>query len=143
MIATAFGIGIVLGFIFFELTGLAAGGIIVPGYLALFVNEPSRIIMTVFVSILTYMCVRLASQFLIIFGRRRFLLMIMIGFLFQAVFNQLIQLSPDAGIELQTIGYIIPGLIANEFFRQGILKTLLAMGTVTITVFIFLQWIYF
>ena len=49
MIVTAFGIGIVLGFIFFELTGLAAGGIIVPGYLALFVHEPSRIIMTILV----------------------------------------------------------------------------------------------
>ncbi|HES58824.1 MAG: poly-gamma-glutamate biosynthesis protein PgsC [Calditrichaceae bacterium] len=143
MIVTAFGIGIVLGFIFFELTGLAAGGIIVPGYLALFVHEPSRIIMTILVSLITYLCVLFASRYLIIFGRRRFLLMILIGFLFQVIFNRLVQLSTDPGIELQTIGYIIPGLIANEFFRQGILKTLLAMTIVTIAVFIFLQWIYF
>ena len=143
MIVTAFGVGIALGFIFFELTGLTAGGIIVPGYLALFIREPLRIVVTTIVSLMTYGLVTLASGYLIIFGRRRFLLMILTGFLLRVALDQARLIVPDPGVELQAIGYIIPGLIANEFFRQGILKTLLAMAVVTIAVYAVLQIIYF
>ncbi len=143
MIVTAFGVGIALGFIFFELTGLTAGGIIVPGYLALFIREPLRILVTTIVSLMTYGLVTLASGYLIIFGRRRFLLMILTGFLLRVALDQARLMVPDPGVELQAIGYIIPGLIANEFFRQGILKTLLAMAVVTIAVYAVLQIIYF
>ena len=143
MIVTAFGVGIALGFIFFELTGLTAGGIIVPGYLALFIREPLRIVVTTIVSLMTYGLVTLASGYLIIFGRRRFLLMILTGVLLRVALDQARLIVPDPGVELQAIGYIIPGLIANEFFRQGILKTLLAMAVVTIAVYAVLQIIYF
>ena len=139
MLVTAFGIGIIIGFIFFEISGLTAGGIIVPGYLALFVNDPIRIVVTVAVSIITYGIVSYLSQHTILFGRRRFFLMILIGFIIRIGFDNMQLLLPESTFEIQAIGYIIPGLIANEFFRQGIPKTIMAMVTVVTLTYLILQ----
>jgi len=139
----SFGLGIAIGFLFFEITGLTAGGIIVPGYIALFINEPARILITLIISFLTFVIVNYSARFLIIFGRRRFLLMVLTGFLLRAAFDNFHFYFPDPGIELRAIGYIIPGLIANEFARQGVVKTLLAMIIVSTSVFFILKLIYF
>lgn len=143
MIVMSFGLGIAIGFLFFEITGLTAGGIIVPGYIALFINEPVRIIITIVISFLTFVIVNYASRFLIIFGRRRFLFMVLIGFLLRAVLDHIHNYFPDPGIELEAIGYIIPGLIANEFARQGVLKTIMSMIIVSSFVYFILKLIYF
>jgi len=139
MITTAFGLGIVLGFLFFELTGLTAGGIIVPGYFALFVENPVAIVTTVAVAIIAYLIVTFISQWLIVFGRRRFLLMIITGFLIRILLDTIRINYVESGSDLQVIGYIIPGLIANEFARQGVLKTILAMIIVSGLVYLCLQ----
>lgn len=141
MILTAFGLGIALGFLFFEITGLTAGGIIVPGYIALYIDQPLRIIITLGISLLTFGLVNFVSQFLILFGRRRFLVMILVGFLLRTTFDSLQLYLPETGLDLQAIGYIIPGLIANEFYRQGIWKTVMALTIVSILVyFLLLVW---
>jgi poly-gamma-glutamate biosynthesis protein PgsC/CapC len=142
MLVTSFGLGIVIGFVFFEISGLTAGGIIVPGYLALFVHEPLRILATLFVSLLTYGCIYLLAQRSVVFGRRRFFLVILLGFILRSGFDYFSIYLPESGVELQAIGYIIPGLIANEFYRQGVLKTLLAMTIVVILVYFLLEIIY-
>ena len=141
MILTAFGIGIALGFLFFEITGLTAGGIIVPGYIALYINQPMRIVITLVISLLTFGLVNFTSQFLILFGRRRFLVMILVGFLLRTTFDSLQLYLPETGLDLQAIGYIIPGLIANEFYRQGVWKTVMSLTIVSILVyFLLLMW---
>lgn len=142
MLVAAFGIGIVIGFIFFEVSGLTAGGIIVPGYLALYVNDPLIIIVTVLISTIVYAIVNILSNHLILFGKRRFFLIILIGFIIRSGVDYLNITIPEAGIELQVIGYIIPGLIANEFFKQGILKTLMSMIIVVTTVYFLINIIY-
>ena len=139
MIITAFGLGIFLGFIFFELTGLTAGGIIVPGYIALFLEEPLRIVSTVIIAGITYGAVILLSKYLILFGRRRFLVAILLGFLLRAAADWLNFQVPETGWDLQAIGYVVPGLIANEFLRQGVLNTILGMGIVSVMVYFILQ----
>ncbi len=139
----SFGLGIAIGFLFFEITGLTAGGIIVPGYIALFINEPLRILVTLVISIITYAIVNYTSRFLVLFGKRRFLMMVLTGFLIRTVFDNFHIYFPETGIELHAIGYIIPGLIANEFSRQGVVKTVLAMAVVSTAVFFILKLIYF
>jgi len=139
MIITAFGLGILFGFIFFELTGLTAGGIIVPGYIALYFNDPIRILATILIALLAHGAITLLSFITILYGRRRFLLAILIGFLIRAAADWLNFQIPEMSWDLQAIGYIIPGLIANEFSRQGIIKTMLAMTIVSITVYLILQ----
>ena len=134
MIIEAFGIGIIIGFIFFEISGLTAGGIIVPGYLALHINEPGRIIFTLLISLVVYGLVRITAQYIILFGRRRFFMMILVGFLIRFLFDYFRILTSEMGLELQAIGYIIPGLIANEFYRQGVIRTLLSIIIVVVIV---------
>lgn len=143
MIVTAFALGIALGFIFFEITGLTAGGIIVPGYIALYIDNPLAIVTTLLISLLAFGIVTMLSQWMIVFGRRRFLLMILTGFLLRISFDFLQINVIDASLDLQVIGYIIPGLIANEFSRQGVVKTILAMSIVSGMVYILLQIIFY
>ena len=73
MIYQAIGIGIVASFAFYEMVGLSPGGIVVPGYIALFLNQPPRILITLAVALLTYFLVKMLSNYIIIYGRRRFL----------------------------------------------------------------------
>ena len=142
MIITSFGLGIFIGFIFFEISGLTAGGIIVPGYLVLYVQEPERIVVTILVSLIVFGIVTLLSRYCILYGRRRFFLMILTGFIIRYGFDMLPVCLPESGFELKAIGYIIPGLIANEFYRQGVVKTILAIIVVVTVVFLLLTVIF-
>jgi gamma-polyglutamate biosynthesis protein CapC len=134
MIYQAIGIGIAIGFIFYEIVGLSPGGIVVPGYIALFIDQPFRIAVTVGIAILTVYIVYFLSNYLILYGKRRFLSMILSSFLVKWLVESFIFQFPTTTIEIQSIGYIIPGLLANEMQRQGILPTLLAMAIVAILV---------
>ena len=127
MLYQAIGIGIVIGFLFYELVGLSPGGIVVPGYIALFFDQPLRVIFTIGIAIITYYLVLLISNYFILYGKRRFLSMILISFLIKWLIEAFIFQFPVINIEMQSIGYIIPGLLANEMKKQGILPTLLAM----------------
>ncbi|HOR41561.1 MAG TPA: poly-gamma-glutamate biosynthesis protein PgsC [Atribacterota bacterium] len=134
MILQAISIGMIVGFLFYELVGLSPGGIIVPGYIALFIDQPWRIIFTIVIALLTYAIIFFLSNYLIIYGKRRFLSMILISLIVKWVLESFIFKLPVVNIELQSIGYIIPGLLANEMQRQGIFPTLLATAIVTILV---------
>ena len=142
MVIFSFGVGIAAGFLFFELSGLTAGGIIVPGYLALFIYEPQRIIVTLIIGFAVYWVIMLLSRFTIIFGRRRFFLMILTGFVLRYIFDSLHIYLSEPGITLQAIGYIIPGLIANEFYRQGVIKTVSAIIIVVTATYLIVTFIY-
>ena len=134
MMYQAIGIGIVVSFAFYEIVGLSPGGIVVPGYIALFLDQPIRILVTLLAALLTYFIVSKLSNYIILYGRRRFLAMILIGFLLKWLIEEIIITIPISGIELRSIGYIIPGLTANEMRRQGILPTLYSLATVSIIV---------
>ena len=134
-------LGLLIALLFIGLTGYYPGGIIVPAYLVLFMDQPLRIIGTLLAALLTLLCYRVASRYLILFGRRRFVLMILFGgiwtFLWIMVFPAIFPVS----FEFRVIGWIIPGLIANHFERQGIGVTTAALLTVTvITYFMGLLW---
>lgn len=117
-------IGLVLGFLFYEWIGFLPGGLVVPGYLALYWDRPFMIVSTIVISMLTYGFVRLLSKVTILYSRRRFLLMVITGFVFQWLFELLVVRTSVINIEIDTIGYIIPGLIANEMDRQSIVPTI-------------------
>lgn len=131
MIYQSIGMGIAVSFIYFELVGLSPGGIVVPGYMALFFDQPARIGITLVVALLVYFILRFLSNYMILYGRRRFLAAILVGFLLKWVLEGIIIQIPITGIELQTIGYIIPGLIANEMKRQGVFPTFFSLAIVT------------
>jgi len=117
-IGVAIGIGMCLSLILTETLGLTAGGVIVPGYIALYMHEPFKIIVTFFVSLTVLLIIRLLSNYIFIYGKRRLVLSLILGFFF----GYLSKIYLDS--DLSSIGNIIPGLLASWMDRQGALKTI-------------------
>jgi gamma-polyglutamate biosynthesis protein CapC len=117
-------IGLVFGFFFYEWIGFSAGGFVVPGYIALYWDRPLMILTTLVISLAAWGGVQLLSRVTILYGRRRFILVILVGFVLQWLFRMLVVKTHFMDVEIDTIGYIIPGLIANEMERQRILPTI-------------------
>jgi poly-gamma-glutamate biosynthesis protein PgsC/CapC len=127
-------IGLAFGFVLYEWIGLSAGGFVVPGYIALQLTNLPMVAATLGMSLLTFACVRLVSRYTILFGRRKFILMILVGFTWQWLFNLTIVHRFALSSEYETFGFIIPGLIANEMDRQRILPTLFALTITSVLV---------
>lgn len=135
MIETAIGLGLFISLIFSETLGVAAGGMVVPGYLALMVHDPMRIAGTVAVSLVTLGGMKIVSRYALVYGRRRIVVAVLIGFVFGALSRELLVFRVQGtSYEFQTIGYIIPGLIANWMERQGVAATLAVMVTTAVLV---------
>jgi poly-gamma-glutamate biosynthesis protein PgsC/CapC len=128
------GIGLAVSLLFSEMFAIAAGGMIVPGYLALHVTKPMDIVLTVAAGLSTYAIVNALSSFIILYGRRRTVLMILVGYLVGAAFRAAIGRLDALESEIEVIGFIIPGLIAIWLDRQGIVETLAAMVTASVVV---------
>jgi poly-gamma-glutamate biosynthesis protein PgsC/CapC len=132
MAGTSIVVSIVLGFLFGELTGWLTGGLVVPGYLALYVDQPLRVVMTYAAAALAFLAVKLLARVTILFGRRRFMAFILAGICMGALLDALVSWLPPTGSDLRAIGYVVPGLIANDTWKQGPWKTLLASLAVTL-----------
>ena len=135
VVQAAVGIGVIISLIFSELLGASAGGIVVPGYVALYLDKPMQILGTLAVSLLTWGIIRIIGQFTLLFGKRRMVLSILIGFILGWATRLLVfQNQTVYTLQMQSIGYIVPGLIANWFERQGFWKTLSTMGVAAVLV---------
>lgn len=129
-------VALVASLLFAGVTGFFPGGIIVPSYLVLFVHQPMRLLGTLIAALLTFLCYRIASRYLIIFGRRMFVFTVLVGALWTFAWIQLFPLLLPASLEFRVIGWVVPGLIANNFQRQGVAITIGALCTVTVAVFL-------
>jgi poly-gamma-glutamate biosynthesis protein PgsC/CapC len=132
VIIQSIGLGLVVSLVCSEILGLAAGGLVVPGYIALYLDQPLHVVGTVLAALVTYAVLRLLSQVVLLYGRRTLVFSVLVGFCcgyltrYLRVFNAVFGLGIDAAL-LQSIGYIIPGLIAYWMMRQGIIETLCTM----------------
>jgi len=144
ILTASIGIGLAISLLFSEMFGLAAGGMVVPGYVALYLNRPVDIALTIAAALVTYFAVHALSTFIIIYGKRRTVLMISIGYLVRGVMatipfytsDPLVRISEMSGApaEFSVIGYVIPGLIAIWMDRQGVIETLSALITSAVVV---------
>jgi len=125
-------VSIVFGFLFGEATGWLSGGLVAPGYLALYVDQPLRILMTWTAAMLALLVVKLLSRVTILFGRRRFMAFILTGILAGALLDAFTGWLFVGTPEMRAIGYVVPGLIANDSWKQGPWRTLLASAVITL-----------
>jgi poly-gamma-glutamate biosynthesis protein PgsC/CapC len=125
-------LGLLLSLLYVSVTGLYPGGIIVPSYLVLFIDQPARIAGSLITAFLTLLCFRLASRYLIIFGRRKFVLMVLIGGIWTLLWLRMLPMLFPLSFEFRVIGWVIPGLIANSFEKQGVIVTTASLVTVTV-----------
>ncbi len=131
MIGTIF-IGIASALLYAEATGIMPGGIIVPAYIALYLDQPLRVGATVAAALLALLCFRLLSRYFVLFGRRRFVLLILLGGLFGQLWLVLWPHVFSTPLDLRVIGWVIPGLLANNCERQKILPTLASLITASV-----------
>ncbi len=130
-------VGLLVAILYVEIMDIYPGGIIVPAYIALYLDEPLRVLMTVLIALLSLYCYKLLSRFFILFGRRRFVMLILLGAIWaQLWFFLLPQIFADP-LGLRAIGWLIPGLLANNLEKQKFLPTLASMIIVsTVTYFL-------
>lgn len=139
LLALSIGIGLAISLLFSEIFGLAAGGMVVPGYVALALGKPLEVAVTLGAGLLTFAIVHSLSSVIIVYGRRRTVLMILVGYL---IGFGLRILAGEAGhygwafpaLDFKIIGYIIPGLIAIWIDRQGFVETFSALLTASAVV---------
>ena len=131
LLAIAVGISVTVGLLFTELFGIATGGLIVPGYIAIYIHKPLHIAATLGAAFATYGLVRALSTVMIVYGRRRTALMILCGYFLGLIASQIPGLEM---MDIDVIGYIIPGLIALWMDRQGVSQTLASLVIVAVIV---------
>jgi poly-gamma-glutamate biosynthesis protein PgsC/CapC len=126
--------GAVVGLFLYERFGIAGGGIVLAGYLALFVRQPSYILFTFGIALVTWFLVtRVAARYVVLWGRDRLGIMIFtaaaLAWLTETVWGM-----SELPIEAHAVGIALPALLANDFQRQGVIKTSTAAGVgITIT----------
>lgn len=120
--------GILAGLLTYEFLGLSAGGIIVPGYLALLVAQPLRLAVLLIVAFMVWGLYRLAGRWIILFGRRRLVFMSLASILAGLAVESASAHGLLGPLPWQVFGFIVPGLLANDFERQGVPKTLAAVA---------------
>lgn len=135
-LTVAIGVGLVISLIFSEMFGLAAGGMVVPGYVAISLSSPLSVAITLFVALATFTIVHAVSSVAIIYGRRRTVLTIIVGYILGAIVKNMTGDPTLLNIpaELTVIGYIIPGLIAIWMARQGVVETVSALMTASVAI---------
>jgi poly-gamma-glutamate biosynthesis protein PgsC/CapC len=132
-------VGLILAVLYVEIFEIYPGGIIVPGYMALQAESPLRVLATIAAALVCLYSYRLLSRYLIVFGKRRFALMVLLG----ALWGQLLFLVAPAFTtspsEVLVVGWLIPGLLANTLEKQRILPTLASLFTVAIATTVFIR----
>lgn len=137
-------IGIVIAFLYVELMDIYPGGIIVPAYIALYLDEPPRVLATVLVAFLSLFTYRLLARLFILFGKRRFVMFILLGALWAQIWYFLLPHFSEDALGLKAIGWLIPGLLANNLEKQRIIPTLASLfivSTLTYALVAVLGWI--
>ncbi|MCK5050703.1 MAG: poly-gamma-glutamate biosynthesis protein PgsC [Candidatus Cloacimonetes bacterium] len=135
MFEVAIGLGVLISLFFLETFGAAAGGIVVAGYVAMHLHQPITILATLSISIIVFIIVKFLGNFMFIYGRRRMVITVLLGFIIgwmARYYGIFANLSSDYSVNV--IGFIIPGLIANSMERQGIVKTLSIMVVAAVIV---------
>jgi gamma-polyglutamate biosynthesis protein CapC len=140
MAALGIALGLFFSLICYLTTNLSPGGMITPGWLALaLIGDWRLFVMVLGVTVLTYVSTRVMQHLVILYGKRLFAAVVMCGVLLQAALYLLLQHQFPYLFSHQTLGYIVPGLIAYQLVRQPPRTTLLATGTVTLGAYLVLM----
>ena len=136
-------LGIVVSTIIYKRSGLTLGGVIICGYLALFVGQPLHIVVTLAIAYLTYQIVyKILQKRFMLNGRKLFEIEILVGLVFQVLWIIVIRLFRTTDIDLTIlygIGFVLPGVIAHDMGRQGARNTIgsILLGVSIVALIIF------
>ena len=110
------GLGIALGALFFHRTGYSPGGIITPGFLALALDSPERIVTALIFGGIVALLLSLLER-AGLYGRTRTAAALLIALVLRALAGRY------APISEMWVGWVVPGLIGADMQRQGVVPT--------------------
>lgn len=114
-------VGILVSLLIEEFVGVSTGGMIVPGVLATHIGNIDVLIYIFLLSLVIYLLVdKVLSKHMILYGKRKFAITILIGILLKISFDQLYPLLPFATVAFRGAGAIAPALLANTYSKQGV-----------------------
>ncbi|MGW8358139.1 poly-gamma-glutamate biosynthesis protein PgsC/CapC [Streptomyces wedmorensis] len=136
-------LGIALGLLFslvcYLTTNLSPGGMITPGWLALtLVQDLWLAAMVLGITAATYAGSVLLQKVVILYGKRLFAAVVLMGVLLQATVYVVLRKEFPLLYGTQTLGFIVPGLIAYQLIRQPRVATVLATSTVALATYVVL-----
>lgn len=135
MIELAIVIGVTISLISIEAFGLAAGGIIIPGYIALQLTEPDRIVGTLVIALTTFLLIKLISRVTFLFGRRQMVVGLLIGTILSIISHHYMVFNTETSTaEFSAVGWVVPGLIAHWAANQGFVKTISMLSITSVIV---------
>lgn len=125
-------LSVLISLVLYEGFGLMTGGMISAGYLSLYVDQPLRIVATLILAGMLCGLGRLMSKFTIFYGKRRFFFMVLTGIALAWLTEKYLLIHFPLSQDMRFVGRLIPGLIANDIYRQGALRTVLALALSTV-----------
>jgi poly-gamma-glutamate biosynthesis protein PgsC/CapC len=128
-------IGLVVAVVYTEAMEIYPGGIIVPGYIALYLDQPMRVLATLIIAFVSLIAYRLLSRHLILYGKRRFVTLILFGAIWAAMWQIALPHLASEPAGLRAVGWLIPGLLANNLEKQSTVTTLASLATVAVTTY--------
>ena len=136
MIVETLVVGLVIALLYAERTGISPGGIIVPGYLALHLDQPLRVLATLIVAGVCLAVYKFISRYFILFGRRRFVFLLLAGAVLAQAWHLAAPRFSPAALELQVIGWVVPGILAGSLEKQEFFPTIASLATVTVMTYL-------
>ncbi|MYS20936.1 poly-gamma-glutamate biosynthesis protein PgsC/CapC [Streptomyces sp. DvalAA-14] len=137
--AIGIALGLLASLVCYLTTNLSPGGMITPGWLALtLVEDLQRAAMVVGVTVLTYVLTLLVQRYVILYGKRLFAAVVLIGVILQGTVIIALQHEFPLMYTNETLGFVVPGLIAYQLVRQPKGPTVLATGSATLITYVVL-----
>lgn len=123
--------------------GVTPGGFIVPCYMALVIDNPAVVLNIFLVAIITYLIIKYGiSKIMLIYGKRRFIACVLIAIIVKALLNLLYPAVPFSVFAFNGIGVVTSGIIANTYFRQGVILTSIVTVLTSVVVFLAISLVY-
>lgn len=143
MVRLVLALGIIVSMLIYERFRLTGGAAVVAGYLGIFVSRPLYIITTLTIAMVTFFVVqRFIARRMFLYGRRRLVVMVMVGMVFEFIAGTTAYFaSPNVAwlIGLYGVGFVLPGLIAQDMERQGVWRTTLTTLVTAIITYLLME----
>jgi poly-gamma-glutamate biosynthesis protein PgsC/CapC len=125
-------VGLMFALVCYLVANLSPGGMISPGWLALTLVQDWRQFLAVLAAVLaTWGGAVLLQRWVILFGRRLLAATVLLGVLLTTGAFLAVQNTVPLLFAHQTLGFIVPGLVAYQLVKQPVLPTALATSGVT------------
>jgi gamma-polyglutamate biosynthesis protein CapC len=129
----ALAIGLLFALVCYLTTNLSPGGMITPGWLALtLVEDAMKVAVIAGVTVVAYLAIRGLQRVVILYGKRLFAAVMMLSVLLSTGLFLLVQRDYPLLFAHETLGFVIPGLVAYQLVRQPALATVLATSAVSL-----------